>query len=139
GQTLSVLARKHPARPAECAVVNSLRAAVAHGDDVATLLGAVARLWVSGVNVDWVAFHCHVRRRRTALPTYPFERQRFWLKAPAARTRTAGRAEGTKLGVADWFSVPSWKRSLPLGGTDAGTGSADWLVFAGDDDVSEAV
>ncbi len=50
--------------------------------DSETPLDALGRLWLAGVEVDWPAFHAGERRRRIPLPTYPFERQRFWVEAP---------------------------------------------------------
>jgi hypothetical protein len=43
------------------------------------LLDALARLYVAGCGVDWAGFDRHYPRRRCALPTYPFQRQRYWL------------------------------------------------------------
>jgi amino acid adenylation domain-containing protein len=43
------------------------------------LLTAVGRLWLTGAVIDWESFHRHKRRQRLPLPTYPFERQRFWI------------------------------------------------------------
>ncbi|MBP2330533.1 acyl transferase domain-containing protein [Kibdelosporangium banguiense] len=40
-------------------------------------------LWVSGAEVDFEALHTGGRRRRTSLPTYPFERQRYFVAASA--------------------------------------------------------
>lgn len=45
----------------------------------ATLLFALGSLWQNGVSVDWDAFYPNEDRRRIPLPTYPFERQRFWV------------------------------------------------------------
>src|SRR5262249_16612416 len=39
-----------------------------------------------GAPVDLAAYGAHERRRRVALPTYPFQRQRHWIDAPAAQT-----------------------------------------------------
>jgi polyketide synthase 12 len=47
------------------------------------LLGALARVHVRGVSVDWAALF--PAARRVALPTYPFQRQRFWLDSSARR------------------------------------------------------
>src|SRR5690606_25208975 len=44
-----------------------------------TLLGSVAELYVRGVEVDWAGVDRPYRRRRVELPTYPFQRQRYWL------------------------------------------------------------
>jgi amino acid adenylation domain-containing protein len=50
-----------------------------------TVLFALGSLWQNGVSIDWDAFYAHEDRRRIPLPTYPFERQRFWVDpAPKA-------------------------------------------------------
>jgi malonyl CoA-acyl carrier protein transacylase/SAM-dependent methyltransferase len=43
------------------------------------LLTSLATLYTEGVAVDWEAFDHGYRRRRCALPTYPFERERYWV------------------------------------------------------------
>ncbi|MEO3778312.1 AMP-binding protein [Micromonospora sp. B11E3] len=35
--------------------------------------------WVAGRDVDWAALHPEGGFRRTGLPTYPFQRQRYWI------------------------------------------------------------
>ncbi|MBB4730101.1 SDR family NAD(P)-dependent oxidoreductase, partial [Xanthomonas arboricola] len=42
-------------------------------------------LWVQGVPVDWRGLHAGRTPRRVSLPTYPFDRERFW--APDERKR----------------------------------------------------
>lgn len=44
------------------------------------LLQSLGQLYVSGVKVDWSAFDKDYQRRRLVLPTYPFQRQRYWLE-----------------------------------------------------------
>jgi len=51
--------------------------------DWAGLLRSLAGLYTRGVGVDWERFDGDYGRRRLALPTYPFERQRYWLDTPA--------------------------------------------------------
>jgi acyl transferase domain-containing protein/acyl carrier protein len=56
------------------------------------LLRALARLYQLGAAIDWAGFDRDYKRRRLPLPTYPFERQRFWCDdsaapVPAARAR----------------------------------------------------
>lgn len=43
------------------------------------LLSAVGQLWLAGVSIDWHSFYLRENRIRVALPTYPFERQRYWI------------------------------------------------------------
>jgi hypothetical protein len=46
-------------------------------------LRALARLWLSGVAVDWRALHKGTSRKRVPLPTYSFEEVRCWVDIPA--------------------------------------------------------
>jgi acyl transferase domain-containing protein len=46
---------------------------------VAAVITALGRLWLAGVEVDWAGFAAGERRHRVPLPTYPFERTRYWL------------------------------------------------------------
>ncbi|MEV4320032.1 type I polyketide synthase [Actinocrispum sp. NPDC049592] len=52
-------------------------------EETATLVNALARLQVAGANPDWQSFFAGFGARRIDLPTYAFQRQRFWLDAPA--------------------------------------------------------
>lgn len=46
-------------------------------------LTEIAQSWLSGASIDWKSFYNLERRRRVPLPTYPFERQRYWIDPPA--------------------------------------------------------
>ncbi|AKN17187.1 erythronolide synthase, modules 3 and 4 [Mycobacterium haemophilum DSM 44634] len=46
-----------------------------------SLLAAVARLFASGVPVDWAATFSGLGAQRVELPTYAFQHRRFWLPA----------------------------------------------------------
>jgi amino acid adenylation domain-containing protein len=74
--TLATLARQQIADKTAQICVSSL--ADAPDAEWATLLGAVGQLWTAGVAPDWRAIWSGQTRRRVALPTYPFERQRYW-------------------------------------------------------------
>nr|WP_322664020.1 beta-ketoacyl synthase N-terminal-like domain-containing protein [Dendronalium sp. ChiSLP03b]MDZ8207924.1 beta-ketoacyl synthase N-terminal-like domain-containing protein [Dendronalium sp. ChiSLP03b] len=45
------------------------------------LLQSLCTLYAQGQEVDWVGFDRDYQRYRLSLPTYPFERQRYWTKA----------------------------------------------------------
>ncbi|MCU1294587.1 MAG: amino acid adenylation protein [Bryobacterales bacterium] len=49
---------------------------------------SLGQLWEIGGPVDWAAFFEDEERRRVPLPTYPFERKRYWLeRRPITDTR----------------------------------------------------
>jgi len=43
------------------------------------LLQSLGELYVNGVTVDWLNFDKNYQRHRVVLPTYPFQRQRYWI------------------------------------------------------------
>lgn len=73
--------------------------------DAQSLSEALQALYVGGVAVDWDRVHAHAGRRRVPLPTYPFERRRFWIDA-APRAVTIASSVPTPANGA---------RALPLG------------------------
>jgi amino acid adenylation domain-containing protein len=131
GNTLSTLARQHPAAVPGHAMIASLRHPKQADPDAAFLLHALARFWLAGGEVDWTAFWAGERRRRTALPTYPFERRRYWvdpLPKTAVRRPAARRSD-----PAEWLYVPVWKQSRPPIAAAVAPGPAEsWLVFLDD-------
>ncbi len=54
------------------------------GCDYRALVSMVGELWRAGGAPDWEGFY-NGSARRIALPTYPFERQRFWIDPPDFR------------------------------------------------------
>ncbi|MEU4541679.1 type I polyketide synthase, partial [Streptosporangium sp. NPDC023825] len=50
-------------------------------DEARTLVRALGQLQVRGVAVDWDAFFAPARPVRVDLPTYAFQRERFWVAA----------------------------------------------------------
>ncbi|WP_037721666.1 acyltransferase domain-containing protein, partial [Streptomyces griseus] len=52
-------------------------------DETATLLTAVATLFTRGVPVDWPTLYEGTGARRVPLPTYAFQRRRYWLEQRA--------------------------------------------------------
>ncbi len=80
GQGLTAMARQ-----AGCPLVSvaTVRSSWDRQSDSAYLLGSLARLWLAGLRIDWKGFYTHERRRRLTLPTYPFERRRYFIDRPA--------------------------------------------------------
>nr|CAD19093.1 StiJ protein [Stigmatella aurantiaca Sg a15] len=49
-------------------------------DEWESLLGSLGALYESGVDVDWAGFDRDYPRRRLPLPTYAFQRERYWVE-----------------------------------------------------------
>ncbi len=113
GQTLSTLVMQHPARPAGQTVLSSLRHPQDQQSDIGFLLQALGKLWLAGAAVDWTGFYSGERRRRLRLPTYPFERQRYWVEPRRFEDMKSRSTAGKQPDVADWFWVPSWRQASP--------------------------
>ncbi len=81
GHTLGTFARQQTGRSRDQLVVPSMPGANSGESGAALLMTALGRVWLAGTSVDWQAFHAHEQRRRVPLPSYPFERQRYWVDA----------------------------------------------------------
>ncbi len=108
------------------------------------LLGALGRIWLAGGEVDLRTGFAGERRGRVSLPTYPFERKRYWHTARQPNLAPVGEA-GRPDPPDDRFWVPVWKQSprpLPRSGPKRtlvlsmgpfGRSLADRLAAAGDE------
>ncbi|HEX3525705.1 MAG TPA: amino acid adenylation domain-containing protein [Thermoanaerobaculia bacterium] len=110
GNALAALVRQQDERRL---VAGSLRHPQDQQPDLAFLLRNAGRLWLAGVAVIWPTHPAGQLKRRLALPTYPFERQRYWLEARPTAAGSAAETGAKQSDLADWFSVPSWRQTLP--------------------------
>ncbi|MGW3191284.1 SDR family NAD(P)-dependent oxidoreductase [Streptomyces ardesiacus] len=102
-----------------------------------------AERWLAGADVDFPALH-DGPRRRVPLPTYPFERRRYFIEradlpatsVTSAEESGAARAAEATAGrlpdPADWFSHPVWQATPLLGDPDPQTlrRHGPWWVIA---------
>jgi len=134
GQTLSSLAKLQVGAERAPSVISSMRRPQDRQSDVAVLLRALGKLWLTGAQVDWNGFYAYERRRRIPLPTYPFERERYWIEPGenAEPSRPSLDWLCKKEDVAEWFYLPVWKQA-PYPGLAQTKSSAGqmgcWLVF----------
>ena len=79
-------------------------------DDWESLIATLGTLYVRGAQVDWGGFDRDYSRTKVTLPTYPFERERYWFAEVPARTPRANGADehpllGRRLRVATQSEV----------------------------------
>ncbi|NOK63893.1 MAG: hypothetical protein GFH27_549391n22 [Chloroflexi bacterium AL-W] len=121
GTTLTSLVKQHPTHHVAVTALASLRHPQANDDDYQTMLTTLGRLWACGVAVDWQMFH-RKAQYRVSLPTYPFERRRYWIEPSDEPTHTQTRSYPHS-----WLQVPTWQEQpLPMMSVDAPQES--WLI-----------
>ena len=116
--------------------------------EAVSVVSGLARLHVDGAPVDWEAFFAPVGDQRVDLPTYAFDRQRFWLEDGAAaatdslddefwdlveRGDLAGlgqwRSRRSASEVAGWLYGETWRPAAADSTTVTGaTVTGTWLV-----------
>jgi acyl transferase domain-containing protein/acyl carrier protein len=126
GKVLSELARR--SNPESVAFASM--AGESCGRAVAQTVG---RLWSEGVAIDWPRYYEAEERRRVPLPTYPFERQRYWVntnEVPSAATKSAPLAY--KDSPENWLYATNWKRTNPLPKAEFSNNliTGGWLIFS---------
>jgi acyl transferase domain-containing protein len=81
-------------------------------------LDSLGKLYVRGAEVNWAGFDKPYARRRMPLPTYPFERQRYWMDGTSPRRTPESRQEGEReirdrpaqdIPPTDWYYGVSWQ------------------------------
>ncbi|GAA2696465.1 type I polyketide synthase [Nonomuraea recticatena] len=143
GQSLGALTRGHPAceRGRWPLIVTTLPAAGDPQDAGAALATAVAKLWLTGVPVDWTALHddgAGWAPGRVPLPSYPFEHQEYWLEIdesalgggtpafdesdPKSIAKAYPRLPDTR-----WIHAPLWRETTPR--APMPQEAARWLVY----------
>ncbi|MGE5343096.1 MAG: SDR family NAD(P)-dependent oxidoreductase [Candidatus Omnitrophota bacterium] len=148
GYDLSVLLRHHTQdRDTQPTVIHLID----RNNQRRFFLDAIGRLWLSGVSINWNAFHKNQNsdqpRNRVPLPLYPFEHQRYWIDyniddihSSKTINHIAQPQPEKKSDIADWFYVPSWKRSpvsQPTEDIVTENAAEPWLVFIDETGLGE--
>ncbi len=149
GRSLTSLVREHARESGQAVpVFSSLGPAGEAADELAVVQTTLGQLWLGGQTIDWSPRHDHAAVRRIPLPTYPFERQRFWIEPDSPRETASGSSSssaaetgsGRDLAPAadrpvvgeptswdQWFYVESWHRAASPAAESMAP--ANWLVF----------
>jgi phthiocerol/phenolphthiocerol synthesis type-I polyketide synthase E len=92
GDTLSNLLRQQ-SDLTPSSVINTLRHPHDQRDDLSLALQSLGQLWLAGGRIDWEGYYREQRRQRLSLPTYAFQRQRYWIDPPSKSSRPTGHTE----------------------------------------------
>jgi acyl transferase domain-containing protein/acyl carrier protein len=89
------------------------------------MLGSLAEAYMRGVSIDWDGFDRDDARRRVALPTYPFERQRYWVPGKGPVHNREDMVPSDCLYRIEWQPAPPL-----LASRDATDEPGCWLILA---------
>lgn len=136
GDTLGSFARRHRGWQEGRTLVGSLPHPRDRRDDAEYAKLALTTLWRAGAPVDWAGFHRSAARGPVPLPTYAFQRQRYWLDADPSSS-ALGTAAGSPAALEarsadDWFYLPGWRRLAPSSDPLTPPAAARWLVLGAD-------
>ena len=88
--------------------LTSLPSANEQREELDVMLSSLGAMWSGGTAVDWPGFHRDEPRMRVSLPTYPFERRKYWIGAK--QSATVARVAATDVrSTDDWYHVPRWR------------------------------
>jgi amino acid adenylation domain-containing protein/non-ribosomal peptide synthase protein (TIGR01720 family) len=125
GQALSTLAKRSSGG---ATTIASLARGVE--SDAVSMMTALGRLWALGARVNWGGVYAGEQRRRVVLPTYPFERTRYWREG--ARTEAAPASQPasaeSRMPIDQWLHIVSWTSTPPP--DNHATGAGTYLIFA---------
>ncbi|NEP28838.1 acyltransferase domain-containing protein, partial [Moorena sp. SIO3I6] len=98
-------------------------------DEWQQMLSSLGQLYVKGIKIDWSGFDSDYSRQKVALPTYPFQRERYWVETadkqqeveqnteniseiPIIKLLTQGKTEALTQQLETVFNLPPEKLKL---------------------------
>ena len=124
GQILSQLIRQHHRHPNALSTLPHYKHL--KDNDYRCFLSAISKLWLLNIPINWSKLYTHEIRRKISLPTYAFERHRYWIKADQTT-----QLQNTKIAIKDALYSPIWERDKKLSTLVANDReeSLCWLIF----------
>ncbi|SDW24382.1 type I polyketide synthase [Roseicitreum antarcticum] len=143
GKALASLTRQHGAVPGQ-QVLSVLRHPDEEIADDLYFIGTLGRIWALGGSFDWGQIWGEAPRHRVPLPTYAFQRSRYFIEPGTAATVSEVPALTRSEDIADWGSRVHWRPRQADCAWDVETELDDapaqtWLFFADDAGVAQPV
>jgi len=132
GTTLSTLTEQNPNKQKTQIIISSMRHPLDDQADDKCFLKAIGQLHFAGIKPDWNSRYPEKECRRVSLPTYPFERKKYWYKAPFGQKSIIDNSLNDVKDFSEWFFSPSWKRSSKATNqiTSDLLKNEKWLIFS---------
>lgn len=114
GTSLCTFVRQCHAGDIKTSVFPTVRHPMDRQPDMAFLLNTVGLLWLEGAKINWKEFYRNEERFRVPIPSYSFEKHRYWVEPGETVLSDAKLDTNIKKNIKDWFYQPIWKQTGPL-------------------------
>jgi len=138
GHVLSTSTAQHSPKRKTHWILNSIRQYDNQQSDVSFLLTTLGRVWLAGGKIDWQVFNSIEKTQRIALPTYPFQRKRYWVETISKRITELNYKED----LTDWLYTPDWhisKHLRTLVQDHSLTQEENWLIFRDQQGLADSI
>ncbi|MDQ1353575.1 MAG: hypothetical protein QG657_3881 [Acidobacteriota bacterium] len=116
GRDLSIMTKRFVDDKLMQYAVNLVRPPQQKISDAYYLLKKIGYLWLYGLTIDWDGFYDRGKPHRVSLPSYPYDRRKYWIKGDPFKISAgmvANTSRSVKEDIADWFYVPVWQQCVP--------------------------
>lgn len=142
GKALSSLSQMHSS-VGQGKTLSSLRHPDEDIEDDLYFVGVLGRLWACGVSIDWDQIWGEARRNRVVLPTYQFQRSRYFIE-PGNVLQEAPEDLMRIEDMTDWGYRPVWKPRLAECDLDVledltKAEQHSWLIFVDESGVGPEI
>jgi acyl transferase domain-containing protein len=127
GPSPALLTLVHACGPSGELLLPSLRRG---DDDGRVLLSSLAELYMGGTDVDWKGFDRDFARSRVSVPTYPFQRARYWVDSRRREDDAPDAANGAEAGGEALLAAAATGGPAAEPANDAGTGLTRGALLA---------
>ena len=137
GNTLTSFVRKNKLYNSSHKVINLLKHFNSTINDQSYFYDQLAELWMNGVNVNFKNLYIYENRKRLSLPSYPFERRKYWPKEFRTNVNNLfTNKEDTKIQEKDGlYYTPIWEQYFTLNNNHRRI-NANVLVFSNENPIT---
>lgn len=103
-------------------------------NDYCQFLLALGKIWQSGIKIDWKEITPQGSQKHISIPTYPFQRQRYWVEVD--NRESFGDAKQYK---PVWSREENYKKSALTPLSNFKNNPYNWIVFKDSNDIANQI
>lgn len=108
--TAATLAKQQATDLKKQIAISTLSDTAENNAEWSAILFAAGQLWLSGAKINWENFYALEKRKRVPLPTYAFDKKRYWVEA----INLESGVRGSEIKEAPGFQFPISNHQLPI-------------------------